>query len=90
MHENLFLEKMGNVRNVRALSRARLVAIVSSLQMLTVKSAMTTFKLPSSMLGTWAGTPDDTPIGPFEADDQYRVGISQADNGDYLIDDNLV
>jgi len=69
---------------------ALLLALVCCLQIVMVRSEVSTFELPSSMLGTWAGIPDDTPLGPFQAEDEYRVGISQADNGDFLIDNNLL
>lgn len=77
------------------LRRARSIAayfcvVVSWLPALVARPEDATFKLPPAMLGTWVGTPEVTPVGPFQAEDGYRVAISRAANGDYLIENNIM
>lgn len=45
------------------------------------------FVLPQAYLGTWTGRPNTSVVGPFL---HYLFSISQSQNGDYLLDVNLV
>jgi hypothetical protein len=59
--------------------------------LLNVQTALgvDSFVLPTSFLGLWKGGPEYNIIGPF-APNSFEFGISQAPNGDYLFEDNLL
>jgi hypothetical protein len=48
------------------------------------------FALPSAFLGTWQGTPDFNILGPGFGTNIYHLGIAQAPNGDYFMENNLL